>query len=77
MFTLLDHSRGRLVPGGILIAPITPQRKLQSEFERNTACENGTLRGKSCRVSWSRVLSQSVFFLAAQHGGNIGRAAHI
>jgi hypothetical protein len=56
---------------GVLIAPGAKQLNLQSEFQRNTDCENGTLRGKPCRVSWWRVLSQSVFFLAAQHGGNI------
>jgi hypothetical protein len=56
---------------GVLIAPGAKQLNLQSEFQRNTDCENGTLRGKPCRVSWWRVLSQSVFFLSAQHGGNI------
>jgi hypothetical protein len=47
------------------------QPSFQSEVERNTACENGTLRGKPCRVTWLRVLGESVIFLAAQHGGNI------
>lgn len=54
-----------------MIAPSPKQLKLQSEFQRNTDCEEGTLRGKPCRVSWWRVLSESLFFLAAQHGGNI------
>ena len=45
--------------------------KLQSEEERNTACETGELHGKPCRVSWPRVLGSSLIFLAAQHGGNI------
>jgi hypothetical protein len=49
----------------------TTQSKLQSEFQRNTQCETGVLRGKPCRVSWWRVLSQSFFFLSAQHLGNI------
>ncbi len=45
--------------------------KFQSEMERNTACENGELHGKACRVSWPRLLGESFFFLSAQHGGNI------
>lgn len=49
----------------------TTQSKLQSEFQRNTQCETGVLRGKPCRVSWWRVLSESFFFLSAQHAGNI------
>jgi hypothetical protein len=57
--------------GGVLIAPRPRQLKLDNEIQRNTGCESGTLRGKPCRVSWSRVLSESFFFLAAQHGGNI------
>jgi hypothetical protein len=57
--------------GGVVIAPGAKQLKLQSEFQRNTDCENGTLRGKPCRVSWPRVLSQSFFFLSTQHLGNI------
>jgi hypothetical protein len=57
--------------GGVLIAPRPRQLKLQSEFQRNSDCENGKLRGKSCRVSWWRVLSQSFFFLSTQHLGNI------
>lgn len=47
------------------------QPKLQSEFQRNTQCETAVLRGKPCRVSWWRVLSESFFFLSAQHLGNI------
>lgn len=42
-----------------------------SEVDRNTACEEGQLRGKPCRVSWGRLLGESLEFLAAQHGGNI------
>jgi hypothetical protein len=45
--------------------------KQMSEIDRNTACEEGELRGKPCRVSWSRLLGESLIFLAAQHGGNI------
>ena len=45
--------------------------KKMSEIDRNTACEDGELRGKPCRVSWSRLLGESFLFLAAQHGGNI------
>jgi hypothetical protein len=52
-------------------AKLTREEKILSESERNTACEEGKLRGKPCRVSWSRVLGESLFFLAAQHGGNI------
>lgn len=56
---------------GIIAAPRAKELKLQSEFQRNTDCENGTLHGKPCRVSWWRVLSQSFFFLSTQHLGNI------
>jgi len=52
-------------------AKLTREEKILSEAQRNTACEEGTLRGKPCRVSWSRVLGESFIFLAAQHGGNI------
>jgi hypothetical protein len=52
-------------------AKLTRDEKIQSEAERNTACEEGTLHGKPCRVSWSRLLGESFIFLAAQHGGNI------
>ena len=45
--------------------------KLETEAERNTECENGTLHGKPCRVSWPRVLGSSLIFLSSQHGGNI------
>ena len=47
------------------------ETKVESEEQRNTDCETGVLRGKPCRVSWSRVLGESFLFLAAQHGGNI------
>jgi hypothetical protein len=56
---------------GVIAAPRAKDLKLQSEFQRNTDCENGTLHGKPCRVSWWRVLSQSFFFLSTQHLGNI------
>jgi hypothetical protein len=52
-------------------AKLTREEKIRSESERTTACEEGKLRGKPCRVSWSRVLGESFIFLAAQHGGNI------
>jgi hypothetical protein len=52
-------------------AKLTREEKIQSESQRTTACEEGKLRGKPCRVSWSRVLGESFIFLAAQHGGNI------
>jgi hypothetical protein len=57
---------------GVIAAPRSNDIKLQSEFQRNTDCENGTLHGKPCRVSWWRVLSQSFYFLSTQHLGNIG-----
>ena len=50
---------------------VTHDEKVQSEIDRNTACEEHTISGKQCRVSWGRVLPESLFFLAAQHGGNI------
>jgi hypothetical protein len=52
-------------------AKLSREEKILSEAQRNTACEEGTLHGKPCRVSWSRLLGESFFFLAAQHGGNI------
>jgi hypothetical protein len=52
-------------------AKLTREEKILSEAQRTTACEEGKLHGKPCRVSWSRVLGESFFFLAAQHGGNI------
>jgi hypothetical protein len=58
-------------PSALLARPVTPDAKLQSEAERNTACETGRLHGKPCRVSWGRLLAQSFLFLSAQHGGNI------
>jgi hypothetical protein len=56
---------------GVLIAPTSSQLKLQRELARNTGCEDGTLHGRPCRVDWKRLLSESFFFLASQHGGNI------
>jgi hypothetical protein len=50
---------------------VTREAKIQSEIDRNTACEEGRLHGKPCRVSWPRVLGESLIFLAAQHGSNI------
>jgi hypothetical protein len=58
-------------PKAIMVAPVPKRLGLQSEFQRNTDCENGTLRGKPCRVSWVRVVGESLIFLGAQHGGNI------
>jgi hypothetical protein len=52
-------------------AKLTREEKILSEAQRNTACEEGKLHGKPCRVSWPRVLGESFIFLAAQHGGNI------
>jgi hypothetical protein len=52
-------------------AKLTREEKVLGDAQRTTACQEGKLRGKSCRVSWSRVLAESLFFLAAQHGGNI------
>jgi hypothetical protein len=52
-------------------AKLTREEKILSEAQRTTACEEGKLHGKPCRVSWSRLLGESFFFLAAQHGGNI------
>jgi hypothetical protein len=52
-------------------AKLTREEKILSEAERNSACEEGKLHGKPCRVSWSRLLGESFIFLAAQHGGNI------
>ncbi len=45
--------------------------KQMSEIDRNTACEDGELHGKPCRLGWGRLLGESFLFLAAQHGGNI------
>jgi hypothetical protein len=53
------------------VPKLTHEQKVQSEAARNTACESGDARGKTCRVRWSLVLAQSLFFLASQHGGNI------
>jgi hypothetical protein len=47
------------------------QLKMESEFQRNTDCETGKLKGKPCRVNWWLVLGQSFFFLSTQHLGNI------
>lgn len=70
---LLSHEAGstEAAAAGVVRAPLTRQEKIQNEAERNTACEEGTLHGKSCRVDWPRLLGESFFFLAAQHGGNI------
>lgn len=61
---LSTAASGAAVPGK------TPEAKM-SEVDRNTACEEGELHGKPCRVSWGRLLGESLIFLAAQHGGNI------
>ncbi len=55
-----------------LPTPSPKELHLDSEIARNTACESGELRGRSCRVSWPRVLASSLFFLSAQTGGNVG-----
>jgi hypothetical protein len=69
----LDSATPEAAAGVVRPPPIklTRDEKILSESERNTACEEGRLRGKPCRVSWSRVLGESFIFLAAQHGGNI------
>jgi hypothetical protein len=67
-----DSSEAAAETGGVLNALRAKDLKMQSEFQRNTDCEDGTLRGKPCRVSWWRVLAQSFYFLSTQHLGNIG-----
>jgi hypothetical protein len=73
---LLPHSSDSVetAAAGVVRPPpakLTREEKIMSESQRNTACEEGRLHGKPCRVSWPRVLGESFFFLAAQHGGNI------
>jgi hypothetical protein len=58
-------------PRAVMIAPVPKRLGLDTEFQRSTECENGILRGKPCRVSWVRIVGESLIFLAAQHGGNI------
>jgi len=70
----VDSASSEAAAAGVVRPPpAKPSReeKILSEAERNTACEEGRLHGKPCRVSWSRVLGESFIFLAAQHGGNI------
>jgi hypothetical protein len=70
----LDAAAPEAAAAGVVRPPparLTRDEKIRSESERTTACEEGKLRGKPCRVSWSRVLGESFIFLAAQHGGNI------
>lgn len=64
LFAFNDPAYGAAAPGK------APDAKM-SEVDRNTACEEGELHGRPCRVSWGRLLGESLFFLAAQHGGNI------
>jgi hypothetical protein len=58
-------------PKATMTVPAPKRLGLQNEFQRNSECESGILRGKPCRVSWGRILGESLIFLAAQHGGNI------
>jgi hypothetical protein len=70
----VDSASSEAAAAGVVRPPpAKPSReeKILSEAERNTACEEGRLHGKSCRVSWSRLLGESFIFLSAQHGGNI------
>ena len=67
-----ESSEDTSAAGGVLNGSRAKDLKMQSEFQRNTDCEDGTLRGKPCRVSWWRVLAQSFYFLSTQHLGNIG-----
>jgi hypothetical protein len=70
----IDAATPEAAAAGVVRTPpakFTREEKILTESERNTACEEGKLRGKPCRVSWSRVLGESFIFLAAQHGGNI------
>jgi hypothetical protein len=66
-----ESSEAASESGGVLNGSRAKDLKMQSEFQRNTDCENGTLKGKPCRVSWWRVLAQSFFFVSSQHLGNI------
>jgi hypothetical protein len=70
----VDSASSEAAAAGVVRPPpakLSREEKISSEAERNTACEEGRLHGKPCRVSWSRLLGESFFFLAAQHGGNI------
>lgn len=71
----VPQGNGPVDPPAVAAQPLNRQErkaeKVESEAERNTACETGQLHGKPCRVSWPRVLGSSLIFLAAQHGGNI------
>lgn len=67
----MDTGKSFTEAAAVMVAPTLRQAKLQSEFQRNTDCENGTLHGKPCRVSWVRVLGESFIFLSTQHAGNI------
>jgi hypothetical protein len=70
----LALSSGSVETAAVVLPPpakLTREEKILSESQRNTACEEGRLHGKPCRVSWPRLLGESFFFLAAQHGGNI------
>ena len=58
------------MPESATTLPPRPAR-ITDPAARNTRCEEGTLPGKQCRVSWSRILAESLFLLSAQHGGNI------
>jgi hypothetical protein len=69
-----DAATAEMAAAGVVRPPpakLTREEKILSEAQRNTACEEGKLHGKPCRVSWPRVLGESFLFLAAQHGGNI------
>ena len=68
---LIDAPSALLLGSFRASVPFRSEKKLQSEEERNTACENGTLKGKPCKVQWLRVLGSSMMFISAQHGGNI------
>jgi len=70
---ILTRETEPLAPAAIEPAAtkVTHEAKVQSEIDRNTACEEGRLHGKPCRVSWPRVLGESFIFLSSQHGGNI------
>jgi hypothetical protein len=45
--------------------------KYRNEAQRNTACEDGELHGRPCRVEWWRIAGESMIFLSSQHLGNI------
>ncbi len=52
--------------------PNAHELSVDNEIQRNTACDTGEWRGKACRVSWIRIFGSSMFFISAQHGGNVG-----